>query len=103
MPQRKESRGPAWLTPPRLFLLFVGGLLAWSLFNARDATAPTLRYGEFKRLLDLPGVSFKNVKVSRTEVRGEIITRDRVSGLEKPKDADASYDPTAAEIGRAHV
>jgi cell division protease FtsH len=76
-------------------LLFIGGLLAWSLFNARDANTPTLRYGEFKRLLDLPGVTFKNVKVSRTDIRGEIITRDRVSGLEKPKDADAAYDPTA--------
>jgi cell division protease FtsH len=95
MPQKKESRGRAWLTPPRLFLLFVGGLLAWSLLSVRDANVLTLRYGEFKRLLDLPGVSFKNVKVSRTEVRGEIVTRDRVTGLEKPKDDDASYDPTA--------
>lgn len=95
MPQRKESRGRAWFTPPRLFLLFVGGLLAWSMFNARDAAAPTLRYGEFKRLLDLPGVSFRNVKVSRAEVRGEIVTRDRVSGLEKPKDATAPFDSLA--------
>ena len=63
MPQRQDSRGRGWFTPPRLLLLFIGGLLAWSLIGTRESATPALRYGEFKRLLDLPGVSFKNVKV----------------------------------------
>ncbi len=95
MPPSKDSRGRNWLNWPRTLLLLIGAAMAVSLIHAQATAVPALRYGEFKRLLDLPGVSFRNVKVSRAEVRGEVVTRDRVSGLEKAKETDPPIDPEA--------
>jgi cell division protease FtsH len=50
-------------------------------FFNREPSAITLDYGKLKLLLaDQTGaVQFKNVKVGRTEIRGEIVTTDEVS------------------------
>jgi cell division protease FtsH len=83
--KRGKDRGRPWYnTGPWLFLvlLLIGGLF-W-FFN-REPTTILLRYGELMEILkaDDPGLSFQNVKVGKTEIRGEIVTRDPVSGGDK--------------------
>src|SRR5262245_41399976 len=73
-----------WWNGPRLTLLLIGVIFGMLWLSARETPGQTLRYGELKRLFGLPGVSFRNVKVSRAEIHGEIITRDRKSGVEQP-------------------
>jgi cell division protease FtsH len=82
MKKRPDERR-TWWNGPRLTLLLVGGIFAMLWLSAREPPGQSLRYGEFKRLFGLPGVNFRNVKVSRAEIHGEIITRDRVSGVER--------------------
>jgi cell division protease FtsH len=80
-----------WLTgTPWLVLgLFILTGLYW-FFN-REPTSITLKYGELMQILQdrNAAVRFKNVKVGRTEVRGEIVTTDEVS--------DGSLTPTRVE------
>jgi cell division protease FtsH len=57
-------------------VVFLG--LIW--FLTREPAALALKYGEFKQILLDPSVSFQKVKVGRTEIRGEIVSRDTVSG-----------------------
>jgi len=61
-----------------LLLLLYGGF--W-YFN-REPSGITLKYGELVQILQTPdsGVRFENVHVGRTEIRGDIITSDAVSG-----------------------
>jgi cell division protease FtsH len=79
--QKKSNARRFWVnsTPwlvGGLFLLF-GAI--W-FFN-REPARITLHYGELQRILQdrNPAVRFQNVKVGRTEVRGEIVTTDEVS------------------------
>src|SRR5262249_31592063 len=44
----------------------------------REPSTITLKYGELKQVLRSPGVTFQNVRVDPTEIRGEIVTRDPV-------------------------
>jgi cell division protease FtsH len=79
--KRGKDRGRPWLTGSLgiflIFLLLAGGY--W--FLNREPSYITLSYGKLIQILKSndPGVSFQNVKVSRTEIRGEIITTDEVS------------------------
>jgi cell division protease FtsH len=66
-----------------LFLLLYGVL--W--FVNREPSSITLKYGQFVQILKAadPGVRFLNVRVSRSEIRGDIVTSDAVSdGKENP-------------------
>lgn len=83
MKKRGEERR-VWWNGPRLTLLLVGIIFGMLWLSARESTGQNIRYGELKRILGLPGVSFRNVKVSRADIHGEIITRDRKSGVEQP-------------------
>jgi cell division protease FtsH len=49
----------------------------------REPSGVSLTYGQFKQILDDPQVRFQDVKVGRTEIRGRIITRDRMSDGDK--------------------
>src|SRR3954451_2051047 len=62
-----------------LILLLTMSALVW-YFN-REPPSLTLDYGKLMLILqDRDGaVRFKNVKVGRTEVRGEVVTNDEVS------------------------
>jgi len=86
-PERTRSRfpNPAWV------FVFVLVFLSVGLFG-RDTNAQLVRYGQFRQLLQAPGVSFRAVKVGRSEIRGEIITRDRVSGLDPAELTQSARD-----------
>lgn len=94
MQKRPAERRP-WLNGPRLVLLILAGFFLLTWLTARESAGQPLRYGELKRLFGLPGVDFRNVKVSKTEIRGEVFTRDRVSGVERPvsENVDKPKDP----------
>src|SRR4051812_32239695 len=81
MHKQGNARGRAWYADLRLLLIFPVLLLAAAWFVERPAERIALRYGEFKQLLDAPGVAFRNVKVGKAEIRGSLTTRDHVSGL----------------------
>ena len=70
-------------------VLIVVLFVFFSIFFNRDTTTQTIAYGRFRQMLQAPGVTFRNVKVGTKEIRGEIITQDRVSGAEA-NEADQS-------------
>src|SRR5262245_42676121 len=94
-PRAKERR--PWFTSTQgiMLVLLLMAVSTWAV--AREPTALALRYGEFKQILNAPGVAFRNVKATRGEVRGEVVVRDRVSGLE------AVDGRTPAEQARAYA
>ncbi len=79
MQKRGKERGRPWLinSPWLLLLLFLGGGVYW--LSNREPSGIVLKYGEFKQILQDPAVSFQKVKVEHSEIRGEIVTRDRVT------------------------
>jgi cell division protease FtsH len=85
--KKGKERGRSWLnnTPWLLLIIFAPALLYW--FVNREAGGITLKYGELVQVLtaakDDPGhVSVQKVKVGHTEITGEIVTTDPVSGAE---------------------
>jgi cell division protease FtsH len=78
-----------------LILLTCG--IIWAV-NREPSTIP-LRYGEFKELLLDKSVTFKNVKVGKTEIRGDIVTRDPVSGDEKNAEHSTTTSFRTPRIG----
>lgn len=86
MQKRGKERGFPWLGNS-FFLLMVLLLLTIGVnwITTREAASISLKYGEFKQLLHDPGVTFQNVIVYPSEIRGEIVTRDPVTGGEKPE------------------
>ena len=79
MQKRGKERGRPWLSSGPLFLLFLS--LAFGLFwlANREPAGISLTYGQFKQILQDPGVRFQDVKVGKSEIRGKITMRDRIS------------------------
>jgi cell division protease FtsH len=75
-----------------LFLLVSYGVF-W--FINRGPGSITLKYGELVQILQAPdpGARFQNVRVGRTEIRGEIVTSDAVS--------DGKDNPARHEVVKA--
>jgi cell division protease FtsH len=67
--------------------MVLGFGIVW-FFN-REPTPVTLGYGKFKQLLLDKSISFKNLRVGRNEIRGEILSNDQVSG----GDGKSEYNP----------
>jgi cell division protease FtsH len=84
--KRGKDRGRPWLSSGTwLFLsLFIIGGIFW-FFN-REPSPILVKYGELMEILkaDDPSLSFQNVKVSRTEISGKMVTNDLVSGGTEP-------------------
>ncbi len=80
MQKKGPDRGRAWLgsNPLLLLLLLLALPLLWMLRGEPTGTA--LGYGEFKQILQAPGVVLRDVKVGPSEIRGKIILQDHISG-----------------------
>lgn len=78
-PKKGKERGKGWLGNGLWLvpMFFVVCSLYW-VFN-RDSSGIALKYGELIQVLDDPNVSFQQVKVSKSEIRGEVFTRDLVT------------------------
>jgi cell division protease FtsH len=88
MVQKKGTPKRSWLNGAPWVLLVLFALTGVYWFVNREPTSVTLPYGELMQILQdrNPAVRFRNVKVGRTEIRGEIVTTDEVS--------DGSLKPT---------
>src|SRR6516225_901957 len=81
MQKRGSERGRSWLSSNPLMLLFLLLLLLPVLFLSRmDQDGDKLAYGQFKQVLQAPGVQVSKVHVGATTIRGEIVLRDAMSG-----------------------
>jgi len=69
-----------------MLLLFVAVVYGVFWYFNREPGTITLKYGELVQMLQTsdPGVRFENLRVGRTEIRGEIVTSDPVSGGKEP-------------------
>lgn len=78
----KERKPRFILSGPPVFLVALLGISVLSWFFNREASgSASLSYGELMQILQIddPSVKFQNVRVSPTEVRGDIATSDRLS------------------------
>jgi cell division protease FtsH len=62
-------------TSPWLILILTLVFGVYWLVN-RESTTLSLKYGELKQILQDPSVTFQKVKVGRSDIKGEISTRD---------------------------
>src|SRR5208283_2414486 len=86
MQKKGKERGPSWFGNG--FWLTILTILAVSVYWAvqREPTSVSLKLGELKHVLQDPGVVFQNVRlIGRSEMRGEILTRDPQTGGENPE------------------
>src|SRR5262245_6437672 len=76
----KDRRHP-WLGSTTWLLVALFLLFGLYWFVNREPTSIVLKYGELMQVLQAqdPGVRLQNVKVTRTEIRGDIVTTDQVS------------------------
>src|SRR5947209_4704531 len=75
----KERGAGPWIAPPVLVTVVVGLVIGVYFFLSHEATIH-LKYGEFKQVLLDNTVTFQKVHVGRSEIRGEILTHDSISG-----------------------
>jgi cell division protease FtsH len=88
--KKGKDRGKgAWISNSPWVVLSVVLVCASAWYLYREPAAVTLKYGEFKQILRDPTVAFQKVKVTHSDIQGELIARDRLS----PGAGDA--DPTA--------
>jgi cell division protease FtsH len=79
--KKGRERGPnRWISNSLLLVVFVFIASGFLWFVNREPSPISLKYGEFKQLLQDRSITFQHVKVGRSEIRGEIVTRDPVSG-----------------------
>jgi cell division protease FtsH len=81
-PKRNKERGQPWLGNVLVLLLGLALILGVYWLLLHEPAGVTLKYGEFKQILQDPSVVLQKVKVGRGEIRGEVITHDRISGRE---------------------
>jgi cell division protease FtsH len=76
----KERGAAPWIGPPIMVVAVIFLVLGVFWFFSHDQ-AVHLKYGEFKQILLDDTVTFQKVHVGRSEIRGEIITHDSISGV----------------------
>jgi cell division protease FtsH len=81
----KERGAAPWLAPPAMVALAVLAVIGVYLFLSHEP-AILLKYGEFKQILLDKSVTFQNVRVGRSEIRGEIVTHDTITGALSSKE-----------------
>src|SRR5436853_5499449 len=92
MQKKGPERGRSWIGSNPLILLLLLLLLPLLWLYRGDSASTTLGYGEFKQVLQAPGVRFREVKVGRTEVRGKLLLNDHISGADAKKESEPSAD-----------
>ena len=95
MQKRGKEKGRSWFSggPWLVLVLFIFVALTWVLnrdsLSGLGAKYNELKYGELKQVLNDPTVNFQKVHVGRSDIRGEIVTRDLTSD-----GSDSSYKST---------
>ncbi len=91
--QVKERKRNRWVSHSPWLGIFLILTLAVLWFVHWESPGVTLPYSQFETILHDPSVTFKNVKVRPSDIRGEIVTHDRVCG-----DADHPIHETSVSF-----
>jgi cell division protease FtsH len=89
-PERKRPRLTTLKLGPVLIIALLA-MLAW--YSGREPAAQPIAYGRLKQLLAVPELQFKNVRVGRTDIRGEVALRDNATKTDATKADTAKTDP----------
>jgi cell division protease FtsH len=76
----KERKRHRWVSHSPWLGIFLILTLSVLWFFHWEPAAVTLPYSQFETILHDPSVTFENVKVRASDIRGEIVTHDRVAG-----------------------
>src|SRR5262249_13094202 len=92
-----------WLaSAPWLIVLVMAGSFVLWLWN-REPAPTALKYGELVQILTAakndPGITVRNVRVGRTDIRGEIVTSHPVSGGETDRRQETVTAFRAQRVG----
>jgi cell division protease FtsH len=92
-----SQRGRSWLgaNPLLLLLLLLLLPLIW-LLGAEQSLA--LGYGQFKQILQAPGLQFRDLHVGRTDIRGKIVMQDRIAGVHPKPEGDGTSNEWARAV-----
>src|SRR5262249_41107003 len=84
VPRKGKDRRRPWLSSGMWVLVTFGIITAVYWYFNREPGAIQLKYGELVEILraDDPGLSFQDVRVGKTEIRGKIVTHDPVAGAD---------------------
>ncbi len=98
--KKGKERAPGWLSNVVfLVVLPLASIGVFWLVNREPGTIE-LKYGELKQLLQAPGVTFQNVRIDPSEIRGELITRDPVlDGKDNAELAPAAIGFRTSRLG----
>lgn len=84
-------------------ILLVSGLVLLFLILTREPGYRTLRYGEFREILEAaknnPSITVQKVHVNRSDIRGEIVTTDLCSDGKETKRASTTIPFRTMRIG----
>jgi cell division protease FtsH len=75
-------------------ILAVVVLIVLNVLLVGEKPVQAIAYGKFKQVLSAPGVQWRNVRVGTNEVRGELLVRDRISGVDPEEAAKAVPEGT---------
>jgi cell division protease FtsH len=87
---KKERNRPLIPGGPLLIVILLLGTIVFWLTN-REPTSVPLKYGELMQILETskrdPNVVVQKVRVGRSDIRGEVVVTDSVSGVPGDKDS----------------
>ena len=89
MQKKGKERGRSWFanSPWMLLIVPIGIFALW--MASREPSGISLNYSELKQVLQDPTVSFPKVRFIGKEIRGEIVTRDPVTGSKDENGGEA--------------
>src|SRR5580700_9333943 len=94
MQKKGPERGRSWLgSNPLLLLLLLLALPLFWMFRTESAGVP-LGYGEFKQVLQAPGVRFRDIIIRTADLHGKIVLNDHFSGADSAK-----YNADPVQLG----
>jgi len=99
--KRGKEKGRTWLgNGPWLLVILALVFGLYFIKNRSDHSTVRLKYGELKQILQDPSISFQKIEVRKSEIDGEITTRDPVTdGSEKGTVLAQSLNFNADRIG----
>ncbi|MCE9532177.1 MAG: ATP-dependent zinc metalloprotease FtsH [Planctomycetes bacterium] len=75
---KKVPRRRSWLLSNVGVVVVVALFVVISLLFNRESPAQNVPYGKFRQMLQTPGVTFRHLKVGRTDIRGEVTAPEKV-------------------------
>jgi cell division protease FtsH len=81
--KKGKERGRPWFSNGPWMVLVLIALVVLYWVSSRDSAGVVLKYSEFKQVLQDPSVSYRHVRLLKSDIRGELSTRDPVTDGDK--------------------